>query len=182
MKCRQKLSLVSPPAWSPHLWPSLACHKYVNQSPSITEIPDYQEFVSRSEQGSGQTPGEGHSIQGRCHSDEPGKVRLNCQVLRRVRPSPTATLGPTSEESKWHSSQPKMLSTAQGDRISASSFNSSDVANFQGGRPGLEPSILATGPSLHFLHFKMKKSHTFVTKVVTKTKSDKVLKATWHSV
>ena len=58
--------------------------------------------------------------------------------------------------------------------------------NFQGGQQqymGLEPGILATKLTFSFLPFKMKDTNAFVVmKVVTKTKSDTVYEATWHSV
>jgi len=58
--------------------------------------------------------------------------------------------------------------------------------NFQGGQQqymGLEAGILATKLTFSFLPFKMKDTNAvLVMKVVTKTKSDKVYEATWHSV
>lgn len=48
---------------------------------------------------------------------------------------------------------------------------------------GLEAGILATKLTFSFLPFKMKDTNAvLVMKVVTKTKSDKVYEATWHSV
>lgn len=77
-----------------------------------------------------------------------------------------------------------MLLTALSEHLFTHPFNSSEVANEFPGRAtwaGAQHSSNQT--DLQFPPFQNESYHTFfVTKVATKTKSDKVVKATWHSV